>query len=254
MNNSEELINRLKPIDDTFFEVLAQDKEVCQEILRTILEEPYIEVIEVCPQKSIKNLHGRSVRLDVLCKRKDGSLCNIEVQKSDNDDHIRRMRYNEACITANVTKSGTKFENVPDVYMICISRFDIFNKNRTIYHVRKVITETGDIINDGVYEIYVNTQVDDGSEIADLMRCFEQDNVVNPKFPAITRRVGYFKNSKEGRKHMCSLVDEYAKEYALKRNIEFAVSLVKKNALSIEDATKQLGISVEEFKKYLDKE
>ena len=32
----KERVEGFRPIDDVFFEVLADDKEVCQEILRTI--------------------------------------------------------------------------------------------------------------------------------------------------------------------------------------------------------------------------
>ena len=34
-----ERVKKLRPIDDVFFEVLAQDKEVCEEMLRTIMED-----------------------------------------------------------------------------------------------------------------------------------------------------------------------------------------------------------------------
>lgn len=42
-NTDEELRRRIqefRPIDDTFFEVLADDVAFCQEILRVILEDP----------------------------------------------------------------------------------------------------------------------------------------------------------------------------------------------------------------------
>lgn len=35
----KERVKKLRPIDDVFFEVLADDLEVCQEILRTILKD-----------------------------------------------------------------------------------------------------------------------------------------------------------------------------------------------------------------------
>jgi predicted transposase/invertase (TIGR01784 family) len=97
--------------------------------------------VEVIPQNAIRNLQGRSVRLDLLCKKNNGSFCTVEVQKADDDNHIKRIRYNTACITANVTAPGTRFENVPDVYAIFISTFDIFESGKT----NKVV-EFNDII------------------------------------------------------------------------------------------------------------
>ena len=69
-----------------FFEVLAQNKGVCEEILQTILGDPNLKVLVTITQSSEKNLYGRSVRLDALCVLGDNSKCNIEVQRSDIDD------------------------------------------------------------------------------------------------------------------------------------------------------------------------
>lgn len=69
---------------------------------------------KVVPQNNIKNLQGRSVVLDALCMLENGEDCNVEVQKADDDNHARRVRYNTSCITANITEPGTKFEKVPD--------------------------------------------------------------------------------------------------------------------------------------------
>lgn len=82
-------VKDLRPIDDVFFEVLAEDPLVCQEILRTILGDDKLVVNDVIVQSSERNLYGRSVRLDALCTLGDGRKCNIEVQRSDNDDHLQ---------------------------------------------------------------------------------------------------------------------------------------------------------------------
>ena len=57
-------VKDLRPIDDVFFEVLAEDKDVCEEILRTILEDKHLIVEDVIVQGSKRNIYGRSVRLD----------------------------------------------------------------------------------------------------------------------------------------------------------------------------------------------
>lgn len=80
-------VAKLRPIDDVFFEALAQNPKVCQEILRVILEDDKLVVNDVITQNSERNIYGRSVRLDALCTLGTGEKCNIEVQRSDNDDH-----------------------------------------------------------------------------------------------------------------------------------------------------------------------
>ena len=41
----KEQIQKMRPIDDTFFEVLIEDKLVCQEILRIVMEDASLEVL-----------------------------------------------------------------------------------------------------------------------------------------------------------------------------------------------------------------
>ncbi len=129
------ILQEQRPIDDVLFEVLASDKDFCQEILRVILEDEALIVEEVEVQKEEKNLVGRSVRLDALCILGDGTLCNVEVQRSNNDNNFKRIRYNASCITASETEPGSRFENVPNVIIVYISEFDILKQNKTTYHI-----------------------------------------------------------------------------------------------------------------------
>ncbi len=104
MATAEEKIARVKDfrlIDDVFFEVFAEDKAACEEILRTILEDDGLTVIDVVVQSSERNLYGRSVRLDALCTLGNGEKANIEVQRADNDDHFRRVRFKRVRSTSN---------------------------------------------------------------------------------------------------------------------------------------------------------
>ena len=107
-----EKVKDLRPIDDVFFEVLAQNVGVCQEILRVILEDGDLVVNSVITQSSERNLYGRSVRLDALCTLGNGTKCNIEVQRSNNDNHLKRARFNASMITVKDSKQGETFNEV----------------------------------------------------------------------------------------------------------------------------------------------
>lgn len=95
-------------------------------------------------------------------------------------------------------KNTCRFDDVIEVYIVYISEFDIFKEGKTIYHVEKVLKETGTVVDDGLHEIFVNTTIDDGSIIADLMNCFTRKEVNNPKFPKFSKRVKELKTT-EGR-------------------------------------------------------
>lgn len=80
LEQKKQKVQDFRPIDDVFFEVLANDVSFCQKILRTILEDNKLIVNDVIVQSSERNLYGRSVRLDALCMLGNGEKCNIEVQ------------------------------------------------------------------------------------------------------------------------------------------------------------------------------
>ncbi len=247
----KEIVQKLRPIDDAFFQKLMEDRMVCQEILRVILEDADLIVEKVVPQNSIKNLQGRSVVLDALCKRSGGSFFNLEIQKADDDNHLKRVRYHASCITANVTDPGEKFEKVPDVCVVYISRFDVFKENRTIYHVDSVIRETGTQMDNGLKQVFVNTKVNDGSEISELMECFESPKVDNPKFPYLSERVKHYKEQQEGVEAMCGLIEEYgdqrAAEVQEKTRAEIIVQMLQ-SGLSYEDVARILKMPVDRVK------
>ena len=152
---------KLNPIDDLMFRKMAEDTEFCQEILRVILEDNQLIVLESTPQWTGANLQGRSVILDAKCIKGNGAQVDIEVQKADDDDHQRRVRYNSAILTTNIADPGIKFEKIPDVCVVFISKFDIFEGNLPLYHVDRIVRETGKIANNGLEEVYVNTKIKD---------------------------------------------------------------------------------------------
>ena len=123
-------IQALRPMDDVFFEVLIQQPGVCEEMLRVLLDCPDLIVLDIHAQHSIRNLLKRSVRLDALCHLPDNKLVNIEIQNENNTNHFKRVRYNEACVTTQATDPGTDFENIPTVYSLYISDFDMFKKGK----------------------------------------------------------------------------------------------------------------------------
>lgn len=209
-----ETVQKLCPIDDIFFHKLVEAPEFCEEILQVILQKKDLKVVKVMPQKSLRNINGRSVIVDVLCKDSKGNYYNVEVQKENDDDHQKRVRYNGSNVDTYVSEKGTKFKDLPDVYVVYISSFDYFKEHKTIYHVDRVLRETGTIVDNGFYEVYVNTEVDDGTDIAGLMKILKSAQVESDeRFPQVCSRIRQFKVEGSD-SDMCSVVEEYAKEYA----------------------------------------
>ena len=162
----------------------------------------------------------------------DGTKCNIEVQKSDNDDHLKRARFNASSITVKESNTGEKFSDVIDLYIVYISQFDFLKERRCIYHIDKTIRESGTVIDDGLHEIFVNTAVNDGSDISDLMSCFLATDVNNNKFPKLSCKVSELKNPRGEVNPMCELMEKYMKESELQGEIKGKIEATIKTAKS----------------------
>nr|WP_289766795.1 PD-(D/E)XK nuclease family transposase [uncultured Acetatifactor sp.] len=241
---------KLNPIDDLMFRKMAEDKEFCQEILRVILEDDKLIVLESIPQWYGTNLQGRSVILDAKCVKGDGTQIDIEVQKADDDDHQRRVRYNGAILTTNISDPGIRFEKVPDVCMIFISKFDIFEGNFALYHIDRVVRETGKVVDNGFQEIYVNAMIKDGSEVSELMKIFVDDDVYNNKFPKTSEGKHRYKETEGGLKVMCEIMEKIAEESKL----ELLIDLVKDGIITIAEAARRINMTEDLFSENMKKQ
>lgn len=247
-----EQVQKLRAIDDIMFQMLAESEKVCQEILRVILDDAKLIVQKVTPQASIANILGRSVRLDALCTLGDGTICNIEVQKKNDNDDLRRVRYNASSIVSNFSKKGSEFSQIPNVTVVYISQYDVFNSGRTIYHVDSVIRETNTTIDDGLKRVFVNTQYceKDTSDVGALMRCFLQQTVTDKRFPELTKRFNYLKNNQEGVDSMCKIIEEYGDERAAEATAKTLVNVIETAAAelgSIEKACNLLKVTRKQY-------
>lgn len=203
---------KLNPIDDIMFRKMAENKDFCQEILGVILDDPKLKVLEVVVQWAGTNLQGRSVILDAKCTLGDGREVNIEVQKADDDNHQKRVRYNGAILTTNITDPGISFENVPTVCVIFISKFDVFGDGFPLYHIDRIVRETGKKADNGFDEVYVNTKIKDDSEISELMEVFVEDNAYNNKFPITSGIKRQYKETEGGLQAMCEIMEKIREE------------------------------------------
>lgn len=262
-NDDEKLqiIASLVMLDDAMFEAMCESPEFIEEMLQTIFDNPNLRIIydSVVPQKSIKNLKGRSVRLDAYVIGEEQNVFNIEVQQSNDCNHVKRVRYNASIITSNNSEPGDAFEDIQNLCMVYITKSDFFKMGRTIYHVQSTIQETGDTIDNGLTEIYVNTEVNDGSKVADLMAMFkkkELDEGDRENFPCTYRKYNSLKHDKQEVDHMCDKIEKYAEKYARDKEVLSAIKSYEEFDLSRDDIVKRImsrfDLTEEEANAYYD--
>lgn len=212
----------LRIIDDTLFRLIAERKEVCQEILRTLLGDKDLIVHTSIPQYEFSEFH-RSITVDCLCELADGTLCNIEMQKSDANDDLRRCRFHASIITTNKTPKKTAFRDIPNVKVLYITEYDALENGQSVTLVKRCQNAKGTFspVDDGEEIYFANTAVKDDSEGSKLLQLFlKKDAFHEEAYPALSKAMDYFKNDEEGRNIVCKEVEDYAKKYAEGYGIE----------------------------------
>lgn len=197
----EEDLQRLRGfrlLDDDFMSKVFEDRKCAEFLLQVILNRNDLKVISVTSQYAIKNLQGRSVRLDILAVDQQNRVYNIEIQRNDKGAGVKRARYNSSLIDANVTEPGDQYQELNETYVIFITENDVLGENLPIYHVDRIIRETGKMFNDESHIIYVNSQIKNETALGKLMHDFACTYTKDMYYEVLADRVHYFKEDEKG--------------------------------------------------------
>lgn len=190
-------------LDDDFMSKVFEDISCAELLLRIILNDEGIRVLEAHSQRGIKNLQGRSVKLDILAVDSHNRVFNVEVQRSDRGAGAKRARYNSALIDANVTEPGDQYEDLNETFVIFITENDVMKAGLPIYHIDRVVRETGKLFEDEEHIIYVNSQIKDETKLGRLMHDFSCTDAKDMYNKVLADRVRYFKEDERGVEIMC---------------------------------------------------
>ena len=237
----------LRLIDDDFMAAVFEDRTCAEFLLQIILKRDDLTVKEVHGQYSIKNLQGRSIRLDILAVDQKNRAYNIEVQRSDRGASEKRARYNSSLLDANLTDAGDDYDALNETYVIFITENDVLKAGLPIYHVERTVQETGTFFNDQAHIVYVNSQIKDETALGKLMHDFFCTNSKDMYYPVLANRVWYFKENEKGVATMCRAMEQMRDETAAEQNIKTLLvsvkNLMKNMNLSPEQAMNAMGIS-----------
>lgn len=248
----EQLLQRIKGfrlLDDDFMTKCFENNIECTELLlHIVMDKPDLIVKKAQTQYSLKNLQGRSVRLDVYAEDSENKKYNVEVQRTDRGAGARRARYNSSLIDANTILPGADVDELSETYVIFITENDVLRKGKPIYHINRVIEETGESFDDGSHIIYVNGAYRDDTPLGKLMHDFSCSNPADMNYKILAERTRYFKEDKEGLESMCKVVEDMINEEVRESNIEIAMRMLEDGKLSVEEIAKYIGLSEEEIK------
>ena len=226
-----EIIRNFRLMDDTFMSKVFEDKECSELLLRVILGRDDLTVVRVVSQFELKNLQGRSARLDIYAVDNKGKQYDIEVQRSDEGGNPKRARYNSSLLDTNSLLPGEKCDNLPESYVIFITEHDVLNGGKPLYTINRTISEMNNaIFADESHIIYVNGEARTETALGELMQDFFCNDPDKMHYKVLPRRAGYFKEDKEGVDTMCKLMEDYAEKRAKEAAKEAAREAARKAA------------------------
>jgi len=241
-------------MDDDFMKKVLDNKRCTQTVLRVILSKPDLAVTQVRTEYVVHNLYGRSVRLDVSATDSDGAEYDIEIQRSDKGAGAKRARYNSSLIDADALKKGADHDKLPESFVIFIAESDVLGRDEPIYHIDRIIRETGEEFKDGAHIIYVNGENNDDTALGRLMHDFKCRNAGDMYYNDLADMVRYFKEDKEGVKTMCRAMEEMRAEAAAEAEQRSKIidikNLMETLKLTIEQAMSALKIPAGEQEMY----
>ena len=233
----------LRLLDDDFMQKVFEDKACTEFLLQIILNRKDLHVQAVHGQHEIKNLQGRSVRLDILATDAANRAYNIEIQRNDRGAGVKRARYNSGLMDANITEPGEHYDHLNETYVIFITENDVLKAGLPIYHIDRTIQETGTLFGDESHIIYINSQIKDETELGKLMHDFSCTNADDMYYNILADRVRYFKEDQKGVASMCKAMEDMRKETATETLLISVKNLMKNMNLTAEQAMTALGIS-----------
>ena len=252
------IIENFRLMDDTFMSKVFEDKACAELLLRVILNRDDLTVVRVVSQFELKNLQGRSARLDIYAVDEHGKQYDVEVQRSDDGAAPRRARYNSSLLDANLLNPGDKFDELPESYIIFITEHDVLKGGKPLYTVNRTISELDHaIFTDGSHIIYVNGEIRNGTALGELMQDFFCKDPREMHYKVLSDRAGYFKKDKEGVYTMCKLVEDYSEKRARQaaelasneRAVRMANNLWNKGERDLQQIADLTDLPLDEVKK-----
>ena len=206
--------------DFMFCKVLEVNPDLCKELAELVTGRRILEIIKPESQKAIKVRPDRKgIRFDVYFEDGEGVAYDIEMQNKSERDLGRRMRYYGGIRDVDLLRSGGKYKNLEDSYIVFICTYNPFSKGLHKYTFEtRCVEDTGLVLEDGLHKIMLCSEgrADDVSNSMKEFLAFVGGAEPNSDF---TRRIeeeitNVKSNAEWGREYMSlqEIIDEEREE------------------------------------------
>ena len=288
MNNFKRLED-LTFTDDFMFSQVMKNKEICKEVVETILGIKVGRIEFLTSQYEIEiDPEAKTIAMDVYL-RDEKKIINVELQNGHRLEMPKRSRYYQAAADIDNTSPGELYSEMKDNYVIFICTFDPFLQGKAFYKFENIcLNEDKPLrLNDGTYKIFLNTAADDLTLLDPELKLFydyirrgtadstltekinssitelKEDRETRRKYMTYTTRIAEAKSEarEEGIKYGIAIGEERGRNEGISIGLSQGISQgardakleTAKNLLSIGLSQDQIasvtGLSVEEIEK-----
>ena len=206
------ILKDLTIMSDVFMRNVFKKQECTEYVLQTIMSRRDLKVIDQVLQKDYKNLQGRSAILDCVVRDSTGKQIDVEIQQDNEGASPKRARYHSGLMDMNTLNAGQDFDELPENYVIFITRDDTLGYGLPIYHVDRMIKEVCEDFEDEAHIIYVNSKRQDDTELGQLMHDLHCKDASDMKSKVLAQRVRELKETQKGVEVMCREMEQIYSE------------------------------------------
>ena len=257
------IIKNFTLMSDIFMRNVFKKRECLEYVLQVIMEKQDLHVIDQIIQKDYKNLQGRSAVMDCVAKDSTGKQFDVEIQQDNEEASPKRARYHSGLMDMNTLNHGQDFEELPESYVIFITRDDILGYGLPIYHIDRQIKELNEAFQDEAHIIYVNSRKQNDTELGKLMHDLHCKKADEMHSPILAKRVYELKETQKGVELMCHEMEKiYSEgmESGEKRGIEMGELKAKKETIlslaemgiPVDKIAKAVNLSEKDVQKWID--
>ena len=253
------VIKNFTLMSDIFMRNVFKQRECLEYVLQVIMEKPDLRVIDQVIQKDYKNLQGRSAIMDCIARDSENKQFNVEIQQDNEGASPKRARYHSGLMDMNTLNPGQDFDELPESYVVFITRDDILGYGLPIYHINKKIEELNKNFQDEAHIIYVNSRKQEDTELGRLMHDLHCKNADEMHSPVLAKRVHELKDTRKGVELMCHEMEKIysegmengEKRGELKAKKETALSMAEEG-MDIKKIARLVNASEKDVKQWID--
>ena len=253
------IIKNFTLMSDIFMRNVFKKRECLEYVLQVIMEKQDLHVIDQIIQKDYKNLQGRSAVMDCVARDSTGKQFDVEIQQDNEGASPKRARYHSGLMDMNTLNPGQDFEELPESYVIFITRDDILGYGLPIYHIDRQIKELNEAFQDEAHIIYVNSRKRDDTELGRLMHDLHCKKADEMHSPILAKRVYELKETQKGVELMCHEMEKIysegmesgEKRGELKAKKETILSLAEMG-IPVDKIAKAVNLNEKDVQKWID--